>query len=39
MKRPYAAIEADIPNPSFGESQNNQPIADDQSMLRRLFPV
>ena len=26
-------------NHSFGESQNNQPIADDQSMLRRLFLV
>ena len=26
-------------NHSFGESQNNQPIADDQSMLRRLFAV
>jgi hypothetical protein len=24
---------------SFGESLNNQPNADDQSMLRRLFPV
>jgi hypothetical protein len=28
-----------IPYRSFGESQNNQPIVDDQSMLRRLFPV
>jgi hypothetical protein len=26
-------------NRSFGESQKNQPIADDQSMLRRLFPA
>src|SRR5450631_1994223 len=24
---------------SFGEPENNQPIADDQSMLRRLFPL
>jgi hypothetical protein len=32
QKRPFH-------NCSFGESQNDQPVADNQSMLRRLYPV
>jgi hypothetical protein len=39
MNGRFAPRKRSFHNHSFGESQNNQLIADDQSMLRRLFPV